>query len=127
MDRIDIFAFVNKLKFKDIGNEKKEENSKLIKQRIERARKIQKERFEGLQIRTNGEMSSSQIKKYCVLGKREKVFIEKIYNKFNFSTRVYHKVLKLARTLADLEGKDLIEEKDLIEAIQYRRFLSDLV
>lgn len=127
MDRIDIFAFVNKLKFKDIGNGKKEESSKLIKQRIERAREIQKERFQGLQIRTNGEMSSSQIKKYCVLGKKEKVFIEKIYNKFNFSTRVYHKVIKLARTLSDLEGKDLIEEKDLIEAIQYRRFLSDVV
>lgn len=127
MDRIDIFAFVNKLKFRDIGNDKKEESSKLIKQRIERARKIQKERFRDLDIRTNGEMSASQIKKYCVLGKKEKVFIEKIYNKFNFSTRVYHKVLKLARTLADLEGKDLIEEKDLIEAIQYRRFLSDVV
>jgi len=127
MDRIDIFAFVNKLNFKDIGNGKKEESSKLIKKRIERARELQKERFQGLQIRTNGEMSSSQIKKYCVLGEKEKVFIEKVYNKFNFSTRVYHKVLKLARTLADLEGNDLIEEQDLIEAIQYRRFLSDVV
>ncbi|MBM7868967.1 magnesium chelatase family protein [Clostridium pascui] len=127
MDRIDIFAFVNKLNFKDIGNGKKEESSKLIKKRIERARELQKERFQGLQIRTNGEMSSSQIKKYCVLGEKEKVFIEKVYNKFNFSTRVYHKVLKLARTLADLDGKDLIEEQDLIEAIQYRRFLSDVV
>lgn len=127
MDRIDIFAFVNKLNFKDIGNGKKEESSKLIKKRIERARELQKERFQGLQIRTNGEMSSSQIKKHCILGEKEKVFIEKVYNKFNFSTRVYHKVLKLARTLADLEGKDLIEEQDLIEAIQYRRFLSDVV
>lgn len=72
-------------------------------------------------------MSSSQISKYCVLGKKQKVFIEKIYNKFNFSTRVYHKVLKLARTLADLDGKDFIEEKDLIEAIQYRKFLSDVI
>jgi magnesium chelatase family protein len=127
IDRMDIFTFVNKLEFKDVGSEKKEESSKLIKQRIERARKIQKQRFKGLQIRTNGEMSSSQINKYCVLRRKEKNFIEKIYNRFNFSTRVYHKVLKLARTLADLEEKDLIEEDDLIEAIQYRRFLSNIV
>ncbi|KAJ51549.1 magnesium chelatase family protein [Clostridium tetanomorphum] len=127
LDRIDIFTPLSKLEYREIKSTTKGENSKTIKKRIDKARKIQKERFKSYSILTNGEMNGEMIMKYCKLKGKAASFMEKVYDKFNFSTRVYTRILKVSRTIADLEEKQDIEEVDLIEALQYRKFLDNIV
>lgn len=127
LDRIDIYTSLRKLEYSNIKSRKKGESSKCIKKRIDLARDIQKHRFKNYSILTNGEMGSSLVMKYCNLTSKSEKFMENVYEKFNFSTRVYTKILKVSRTIADLEGRDKIEESDLIEAIQYRKFLNNIV
>ncbi len=127
LDRMDIYTSVGKLEYNNIKSSKRGESSKSIKKRINFARNIQKERFKDYHILTNGEMNGSMIMNYCKLTSKATGFMEKVYDKFHFSTRVYTRILKVSRTIADLEGREEIEEADLIEAIQYRRFLNNIV
>lgn len=127
LDRIDIYTSLRKLEYSNIKFRKKGESSKDIKKRINLARNIQKDRFKNYNILTNGEMGSSLVMKYCNLTRKAEKFMENVYDKFNFSTRVYTKILKVSRTISDLDGREKIEESDLIEAIQYRKFLNNIV
>ena len=65
-------------------------------------------------------MSNKQVEKYCILGKKEKRILEKAFNKYNLSARMYYKILKVARTLADIDERENISEEDITEAICYR-------
>jgi magnesium chelatase family protein len=125
MDRIDLFTFVNSLNFKDIQNYKKGESSKSIKKRVEASRKIQKKRFKSQGIQYNSEMNSTLIKKYCKLNKRSTEILGKIYSKYKLTTRAYGKILKVSRTIADLDHSEYIEEPHLTEALCYRKFIND--
>ncbi|PRR86397.1 Competence protein ComM [Clostridium luticellarii] len=125
MDRIDLFTFVNSLDFKSIQDYKKSESSKLIRKRVENARKIQKKRFKNQGIYFNSEMNSVLIKKYCELGGNSLKLLEKVYSKYNLTTRAYSKILKVSRTIADLDLSESIKESHLIEALHYRKFISD--
>ncbi len=125
LDRIDLFTFVNSLDFKDIENHPKGEPSKNIKSRVEKARKIQKQRFKNEGIHCNSEMNSGLIRKYCNLDKRSLLLIKSIYIKYNLTTRAYSRILKVSRTIADLSNSEKIKESHLAEALHYRKFLDE--
>jgi magnesium chelatase family protein len=94
--------------------------SENMKQRIDFARAAQQERFAGTKIFFNSQMNSRQVNKYCQLGAKEKLLMEKAFNSFNMTARGYEKILKTARTIADLEGEENIAVSHLSEAISYR-------
>ena len=127
LDRIDIFSFVGSLEYKDIHSERKGESSASIQKRVERARKIQKIRFSEQRIYCNAEMSEKLIKTYCKLDKSSDRFMKNVFERFNISARVYSRLLKVARTIADLDNRENITESDLIEAMQYRRFIDEKI
>jgi len=119
LDRIDICTGTSKL---DIGDFDCQEgmNSEQMRAGIMQARKIQEERFMGTRIKFNSQMGRKELEKYCVLGDTQKAILDKAYEKYNMTARGYYKVLKVARTIADLEGKKDIARKHIIEAIGYR-------
>ena len=89
-----------------------------------KARKIQELRFADSNTRFNSEMTVNEIEKYCKLSNEEEMFLERAFNKLSLSARSYHKILKLARTIADLDESDYIGKRHLSEALNYR--LSDV-
>jgi magnesium chelatase family protein len=125
LDRIDLFTFVNSLSYNEIQNKCKGESSKQIRDRVEKARQIQKDRFKEQRIYCNAQMDGRLIRKYCKLNSKSSKIIEKVYNKYMLSTRAYSRILKVSRTIADLNERELIEESDIIEALQYRKFLNE--
>ncbi len=127
LDRIDMFCFVAPLKYTEINEEHKGESSETIKERIEKARTLQKERYEQEYIYCNAQMNHKDIRKYCNLDTNSSRLLEKIYDKYGLSNRAYSRILKLSRTIADLNQKEKIESCDVAEAIQYRRFIDDKV
>ncbi|MEN3202519.1 MAG: YifB family Mg chelatase-like AAA ATPase [Atribacterota bacterium] len=120
LDRIDLQVEIPRLEVQEILSERPEESSADVRKRVEEARKIQEERFRKEGILTNGEMKTRHIKKFCLLSRDTKHFLEETLHRLSLSARAYHRVLKVARTIADLEGKEHIEVRHLAEAIQYR-------
>jgi magnesium chelatase family protein len=123
LDRIDIFTSVNSISYETMTSNKKEETSQIIRSRILRAREIQSHRYMGEGIRCNSNMSAKHIKKYCSLKEGSNRILEYAYNKYGLSTRVYNRILKVARTIADLDGNEFIEENHIIEALEYRKYI----
>lgn len=119
LDRIDICVEVSRMEMKDL-EARSNENSAVMRERIGRARKMQQDRFEGLGITFNAQMGPAQIKEFCVLDHKEKKFVEQAFAALKLSARAYHKILKVARTVADLSGSEKICEEHLAEAIAYR-------
>jgi len=127
LDRIDIFTAVNFLPYNKIANAPNSEKSEFIKRRVEASRNIQLKRFEGESICCNAEMSQKLIKKYCHLDKSANKILELMYHKFNLSTRAYSRIVKVARTIADLDGSKNILDVHIIEAMQYRKFIDERI
>lgn len=120
LDRIDIHIEVQPVNYSDLKEVKKAETSKEIRDRVNRARQIQLERYKGENIFSNSQLSPKDIKKYCKLSKNAEFIMEEAFKKYRFSARTYNKILKVSRTIADLEGKEVIEDKHILEAIRYR-------
>ena len=120
LDRIDICVEAPRIEYKDLKNKEKGECSAVIRERITRARKIQNIRYKDDGIYTNSQMTNKLVEKYCKLGSKEKKILEKAFDKYNLSARMYYKILKVARTLADIDGNDNISEENIVEAICYR-------
>ena len=99
---------------------KKGENSETIRRRITGAREIQRERFEGTKYRFNGDIEAADMEKYCTLGEKEQQYVEQLYRSLNLSARAYHRILKVARTIADLAETAEIGVEHLLEASFYR-------
>ena len=97
-----------------------EESSEAIRTRVGAARLVQAGRFKGKKTYANAQMATRTIKKFCTITQGAEGLLEKAVEKFALSPRAYHRILKLARTIADLEPKELIEETHVAEAIQYR-------
>lgn len=125
LDRMDIFISVNAVPYKELRKRVKRESSESIRKRVEKAREIQKNRFINENIYCNAEMNARQIKKYCKLNNKTDKLLGKVYDRFHLSTRVYSRILKVSRTIADLKGRESILEEDVIEAIQYRKFIKE--
>lgn len=120
LDRIDIHIEVAGIKFSKLQSDKKVENSKEIKNRVNKARKIQIERYKEYNIYSNAELTPKLIEKFCKLDNSSKIILEKAFKKLGLSPRAYGRILKVARTIADLEEQYQISQKHLAEAIQYR-------
>lgn len=120
MDRIDIQVEVNSVKYDNLNSEKTEESSEEIRKRVNKARKIQKQRYDGIGIYSNSELTPSLLEKFCKLDKFGKAILKNAFEKLGLSARAYSRILKVARTIADLDESHNIKEKHLLEAIQYR-------
>lgn len=127
LDRIDMFCYVTSLNYSEINGESKGEPSKKIRDRIKTAREIQAQRYKEERIYCNSQMDHKTIKKYCKLDGNSNNLLNKIYDKYGLSNRAYSRILKLSRTIADLNDRDEIQSSDVAEAIQYRKFLDDKV
>ncbi len=120
LDRIDICVEAAPVTYHDIRTEQKNESSAAIRDRIERARQIQRIRYADSGIYTNSEMGICQIRRFCSLREEDELFLQQIFFRLGLSARGCHKILKVARTLADLEGKEQIDRTHLREAVGYR-------
>lgn len=122
MDRIDIQVEVPALKIEEITSEKNTdaENSYNIKKRVVKARHIQLERFKGKNMYCNAQMGPKEIKKYCLLDDKACILLKNAIEKLGFSARAYDRILKVARTIADLAASDIISSAHIAEAIKYR-------
>jgi magnesium chelatase family protein len=120
MDRIDIHVEVPAVKYRDLTGETSGEDSETIKARVNKAREVQRERFSGKKIYSNAQMTSRHLKKYCQIGENSKILLEQAIDKLGLSARAYTRILKIARTIADLEGVEDIATHHISEAIQYR-------
>ncbi|HEY5560657.1 MAG TPA: YifB family Mg chelatase-like AAA ATPase [Clostridiaceae bacterium] len=126
LDRIDLFSFVGSVPYKEI-KKKPAETSMEIKKRVQNARTIQLERYVKDGITSNSQMSQKHIKRYCQLDRETEELMEAVYKEFHLSLRAYDKLLKVSRTLADLSERDHINKEDVVEAIQYRRFIDERI
>ncbi len=120
LDRIDIHIEVKPVKLNELTSNIETESSDIIRKRVIDARNIQYERFKNEKIKTNGQMNNRLIKKYVKLSKELNIILEKSYEKYKFSARTINKILKLSRTIADLDGKENVESNHLLEAIRFR-------
>jgi magnesium chelatase family protein len=120
MDRIDLHIEVPSVNFNDLSCDSKEESSESIKKRINRARKLQLERYEKEGIYFNSQLRPRQMAAYCSISKKEKELLKNAFERFNLSARAYNRILKVARTIADLEDSEAIKLDHLAEAIQHR-------
>ncbi|MBI3999852.1 MAG: YifB family Mg chelatase-like AAA ATPase [Candidatus Omnitrophica bacterium] len=120
LDRIDLHVEIPAIEYKDLTSQISQENSAQIKKRILNVRQIQEKRFRGNPEKTNALMTTKEIRKYCVITESGKSLLERAMREFEFSARGYHKVLKIARTIADLSNTEIIGEEHIAEAIQYR-------
>ncbi|MDO8489538.1 MAG: YifB family Mg chelatase-like AAA ATPase [Candidatus Omnitrophota bacterium] len=120
LDRIDIHIEVPQVKFRELTETKDAESSQAIRQRVENARAIQRERFKGAGIFCNAQMHGKLIKEYCLLDKAAQELIRMAMSELGLSARGYDKILKVARTIADLDQKEIICQEHIAEAVQYR-------
>ena len=127
MDRIDIHIEVPAVKYRDLANRDAGEPSREIKKRVDSARGIQLDRFKGMKIYSNAQMSNRHIKKFCQINETSQKLLETAIDTFGLSARAYTRILKVARTIADLEGHEDIHSSHLSEAIQYRTLDRNLI
>lgn len=126
LDRIDLHVEVPRIKYDKMTSEKVGEESEKIRQRTQKAREIQKKRFidemskDSNAVLTNSEMNPEQIKKYCQLDLATQEILKNAIERLHFSTRTFHRIIKLARTIADLANEEKIKPQHIAEAIQYR-------
>ncbi len=120
LDRIDIQIEVNPIYYEKLGDEIETENSQTIKERVNKARKIQLARYQTEKIYSNASLTPKLIQKYCKLDKPSKEILRIAFEKLGLSARAYTRILKVARTIADLEGEEYLNQNHIAEAIQYR-------
>lgn len=125
LDRIDLHIDVPRVDFEKLTQNEESESSNKIRARVQKARNIQIKRFEGTRIASNAEMSSSLVKKHCPLDDDSKKLLKAAVTQMNLSGRAFYRILKLARTIADLAGSKSLELSHLAEAIQYRERKED--
>jgi magnesium chelatase family protein len=120
LDRIDIHVEVPAVEYDDLTDYNEAESSAKIRERVNKARQIQIERLKGTGITCNAKMTSSLTRKYCQLSPTAEKPLQVSFEKLGLSARAYDKVLKVARTIADLDESENIENRHILEAIQYR-------
>lgn len=120
LDRIDLCTEVREIPFERLHEQEKQETSAQIREKVKRARMMQLKRFQGMDLQFNSQIRSEMIHDFCRIDKKEQEFMEQVYHKLDLTARSYHRILKIARTIADLEGEEEILPKHLSEAVCYR-------
>lgn len=120
LDRIDIHIEISPVKYDDLKSNSSSKSSKELKEEVVGARKIQEERYKDEKVSSNSDLSTALMKKYIKLNPEVEKIAKMAFDKYNFSVRSFNKVIKMARTIADLEGNSEIEQKHLLEAVRYR-------
>ncbi|HCT65086.1 MAG TPA: magnesium chelatase [Lachnospiraceae bacterium] len=120
LDRIDIQVEASAIKYDDLNSSERQESSAEIKNRVIQAHKLQLERYKDDNIQFNSQLTAPLIERYCVLGQKEQALLKAAFDRLNLSARGYHKILKMARTVADLDQSENITARHLAEVIQYR-------
>ncbi len=126
LDRIDIQVEVDGVEYDDLVSNRLEESSLEVKKRADNARKIQRERFQGSKIATNAEMHEKETREYCVLSEECEKVLKQAFEELRLSARARSRILKVARTIADLELSEEITPEHLYEAISYRTYGAEL-
>ncbi len=120
LDRIDIHCDVGAVRFKELADDRTGDRSEVVKERVDHARGIQSGRFKGTDIHSNALMGTKGIKEHCALDEQGMKLLELAVERLGLSARAYTRILKVARTIADLDGEDNIRSPHISEAIQYR-------
>lgn len=120
LDRIDIQIEVAPVKYEKLNSNVPTETSAQIKGRVNKARQIQIQRYQEERIYSNSQLTPKLIEKYCKLDNKGKLILQNAFEKLGLSARAYGRILKVARTIADLDGSENVQEKHVAEAIQYR-------
>ena len=120
LDRIDIQVEVSNVDYEDLSSTENSETSAEIKKRVNKTRKLQLERYKDYNIYTNSQLDAGLLKKFCPLGEEENAILRAAFDNLGLSARAHSRILKVARTIADLEGSENIKSEHIAEAIQYR-------
>ena len=120
LDRIDIHVEVPSLPYRELAGGTRAESSAVVRGRVQKAREIQRRRFGGNATRLNARMTAKQLREFCPLGEESQKLLEMAVDRLGLSARAYTRVLKVARTIADLEGEAGVQAQHVSEAIQYR-------
>ena len=120
LDRVDIHIEVPRVEYDKLTDARLGEKSEDIRARVEKAREVQRQRFEGTTLRCNADMGPAEVREYCQIDEAGRSLLKAAMQQLAMSARAFHRVLKLARTIADLAGSERIETAHLAEAIQYR-------
>ena len=120
LDRIDIHVEVPRVDYEKLSDHRLGEPSATIRQRVEAARQVQRQRFQGTKLTCNAEMGPAQVREYCQVESSGQALLKAAMNQLHLSARGYHRILKLARTIADLAGAETIGAAHIAEAVQYR-------
>ena len=120
LDRIDIQVEVNPVQYVDLKENEVEETSEEIRERVNKAREKQIERYKEYKIFSNSELNSKLINKFCILDSESEKLLHSAFERLKMSARAYTRILKVARTIADLDNSEEIKKKHIAEAIQYR-------
>jgi magnesium chelatase family protein len=120
LDRIDIHVEVPRVPFDKLSDKRAGEPSTTVRARVEVARTIQRERFNGTGLQINADMGPAEIRQFCPLDETSTNLVKAAMQQMQLSARAYHRILKLARTIADLAGSEDIQTTHIAEAIQYR-------
>ena len=122
LDRLDLCAEVSPVSYEGLSSVSRGENTETIRARVERVQQIQKERYKEEKIQFNGEMRGKQIEKFCHLNQEAENLLKIAFEHMPFSARAYHRLLKVGRTIADMEGSEIIKKDHIGEALSYLAF-----
>lgn len=120
LDRIDIQVEVSNVDYEDLSSTENSETSAEIKKRVNKTRKLQLKRYKDYNIYSNSQLDAGMLKKFCPLGEEENAILRAAFDNLGLSARAHSRILKVARTIADLEGSENIKSEHIAEAIQYR-------
>jgi magnesium chelatase family protein len=120
LDRIDIHIEVPRVEYEKLADDRLGEKSENIRARVEKAREVQRQRFADTPLICNADMGPAEVREYCAVDEAGRSLLKAAMQQLAMSARAFHRVLKLARTIADLAGSERIETAHLAEAIQYR-------
>jgi magnesium chelatase family protein len=120
IDRVDIFAEVPHIDYEKLADDRLGEKSERVRARVQAARAIQRQRFEGTKLACNAEMTPTEVREFCRVEESAQSLLKAAMKQLYLSARAFHRILKIGRTIADLENSDIIKAHHIAEAIQYR-------
>ena len=120
LDRLDIHVEVPPVDYKSLSGVSNEESSAAIRERVNKARAVQQERYKGTGITCNAQLTPALLKKYCTLSDDAGELLKESFERLGLSARAYDRILKVARTIADLSGSENIEKENIFSAIRFR-------